>query len=240
MPVVRSQAVQGNLLNSPVQPCPTRALIAVTVQYPLNHNPPPAHDVEVKLVGPHPLVTVSSYGSGNVITFAITGSSSEGDYRVRLVSNHWSTLLGTSYVAEAKCGHHATVNIVLHRRPALAITCTDHHFAPGVEELRATYTSTNHASDTLNLTVTGTNAGGHVVYRRDNVSSADGAHSLAQGGRWDGTANTGALDGQPITPLHSPYTIRIEADGTGVVATAQFHVLYHSVTLALGTYTANG
>ncbi|MFP2925516.1 hypothetical protein ACLESO_09910 [Pyxidicoccus sp. 3LG] len=229
---VDTAAQPGLLHNGVVQPCPTRGVIAVTLQYPQLQ---PAHDVTVELV---PLY-LSRRVDGNTTYFEVVAN---GQYTVRLTSpgNHWAEQLSYVYRAQGRVDHHAAVTIPLRRAPSLTVTCRDHHFAPGVEQLDALYTATNLAADTLKVTIRGTQYGGDVVYEVNNVGNLDGDHLLDNGQRWGGTANRGALNNLAINPLHSPYTIRVEAEHTGVSAEAQFHVLYHSVSLALGTYTADG
>lgn len=229
MNTVRTQAQPGPLLGAVVQPCANRGVIAVTLQYPADD---PAHDVTVEIV---PLY-VSKQVEGNTTYFEI---SVDGEYTVRLTSAQWSAPIDTLHVAEGQCNHHTTLAIPL-VVPAITITLQDHHFVPGVETLRGHYTPANLAPDTLELTIRGTHYGGDVVYRRSGINSADGDHALAALGDWDGIANQGALAGHAINPLHSPYTVRVEAENTGKRGEAQFHVLYHSVRLALGSYTEDG
>lgn len=119
--------------------------------------------------------------------------------------------------------------------PLLTLTVNDHHFAPGPETLNAVYTSRNLTDDRLILTVRGTQYGGDVVYRVEDVANGDGNHDV----NWQGGANQGALNGLLLTPLHSPYTMRIEAENAGLSDEKTFHVLYHSIELGLGTYTAD-
>ncbi|QSQ25678.1 hypothetical protein JY651_12410 [Pyxidicoccus parkwayensis] len=229
---VDTPAQPGPLQDGVVQPCPITGVIAVTLQYPQDQ---PAHDVTVELV---PLY-VSRRVEGNTTYFEVMVS---GRYTVRLQSagTLWAAQLGHVYRAEGRADHHAAVTIPLRRAPALTVTCRDHHFAPGVEQLDAFYTATNLAADTLKVTIRGTQYGGDVVYEVNNVLNADGDHPLDNGNPWGGIANSGVLNNLAINPLHSPYTIRVSAENTGVFAEAQFHVLYHSVSLALGTYTADG
>ncbi len=227
---VRTLAQPGQLLGAVVQPCNTRGVIAVTLQYP---TPDPAHDVTVELV---PLYQAKRV-EGDTTYFTI---GAEADYEVRLTSARWSAQIDVEYVAQGRLDHHTTIAIPL-VVPSITLALQDHHFVPGVETLRGRYTPANLAPDTLKLTIRGTHYGGDIVYERDAIASADGDHPLGAAlADWDGIANRGALDGLPINPLHSPYTVRVEAENTHRFAEAQFHVLYHSVTLALGTYTADG
>lgn len=226
--VAQPGAIPGGI----VQPCPTRGVVAVTLVYP---SPAPTHDVQVELV---PLYE-SRHVAGDTTSFQILHDT---QYTVYLTSpgGHWSVQLGYVYRAAARVNHHTLVTIPLRRAPSLVVSCRDHHFAPGAERLDAVYTVTNLAADTLKLTVRGTEYGGDVVYELNAINNADGDHTLDPAQDWDGTANRGALNGVAINPLHSPYTIRVEAVHTGLVAEAEFRVLYHSVSLALGTYTADG
>lgn len=121
-------------------------------------------------------------------------------------------------------------------QPALTLAVVDHHFVPGAERLRASYTCANLEGDTIRLVVEATEYGGDVVYRSPPLTDATGTHAL----QWRGEANVGALSGSYINPLHSPYTLRIEAQAAGLTDDGQTRVLYRSVTLTIGTYTASG
>lgn len=230
MQTVRTVAQQGLLLNAVIQPCQNRGVIAVTLQYPAMA---PAHDVTVEIVPFY----VRKQVQGDTTYFEI---EHESDYEVHLTSAHWSAQIDLEHVAEGLLDHHTTIAIPL-VLPTLTLTLQDHHFVPGVEQLRGHYTPRNLAPDTLKLTIVGTNYGGNdIVYERQGVASADGDHPFAGLADWDGIANQGALNGLAVSPLYSPYTVRVEAENTHKHAEAEFYVLYHSVTLALGTYTADG
>lgn len=226
---VRTAAVAGVLMNAVVQPCAQHGVIAVTLQYPAAL---PTHDVTVEII---PLY-VDKRVVGDTTYFRI---AAETDYAIRLSSPNWSGQIDIDYAAEGRINHHTVVAIPL-VVPAITITLQDHHFVPGVETLRGHYTPANLQPDTLKLTIRGTHYGGDIVFQRDAVASANGNQSIDALGEWDGLANRGALDGLALSPLYSPDTVRVEAENTRKVAEAQFHVLYHSVTLALGTYTADG
>lgn len=120
--------------------------------------------------------------------------------------------------------------------PALALNCLDHHFASGVETLRATYTTQHLGADNIKVRITGTNYAGDVVYEAEHLAADDGPHPLG----WTGTVNTGALAGGFVTPLHSPYRLTVTAETARLTQSVRFTVLYRDITLALGTYTENG
>jgi hypothetical protein len=125
--------------------------------------------------------------------------------------------------------------VVVPVAPVLALICVDDHFAPNVETLNASYTTLHLAADTVTVTITGTNYGGNVVFQA-NVPSGDGVHALG----WRGQVNQGALNGGYVTPLHSPYTITVAAATANITQSVQFKVFYREITLALGTWTADG
>jgi hypothetical protein len=226
--IVEADAEPGLPVGATVQPCSQFGIIVVTLVY---GHANLDHDVEVYLGQSY----ISRQVNGNRTTF-IVEKDALYDVQLHSISKAWTVQPGYKYRGRGKPNHHSSIQILLIPRPALMTTSIDHHFAPGKETLNAYYTTKNLGAHKVRLTVRGTNYPNDIVYQVDDVDSTDGRHNIA----WQGTANRGPLNGRPINPLHSPYTIRIEADTAGLLAEAQFLVLYHSVTLAIGTYTADG
>jgi hypothetical protein len=225
--IVEVDAERGQLVGATVQPCSRLGIIVVTLLY---GDAELDHDVEVYLGQSY----ISREVNDNRTTFVV-GNDALYDVQAHSPSKEWTVQLGYKYRGRGKPNHHTSIQIPLVPRPDLTMTCIDHHFAPGPETLNAYYTTKNLETDTVRLTVSGTNYHNDIVYQVDDVDSTDGRHNMA----WQGTANQGPLNGTLINPLHSPYTIQVEADTAGLIAEAQFHVLYHSVTLAKGTYIAD-
>ena len=225
--IIVEDAVPGLPLDVTVLPCSQCGIIVVTLVYGDADLP---HDVEVYLGQTY----VSREKNDYQTTFVVENDALydvQYDFRSRV----WSLQPGYKYRGHGKPNHHTSITIPLIPRPALSITCNDHHFAPGPETLNAYYTTKNLEEDTVRLTVRGTEYPNDIVYQVDDVDSTEGRHNIA----WQGTANRGPLNGALITPLHSPYSIRVEAATAGLLADTQFHVFYHSVTLAMGTYIAD-
>jgi peptidoglycan hydrolase-like protein with peptidoglycan-binding domain len=122
--------------------------------------------------------------------------------------------------------------------PVLAWRVHDHHFAPGVERLVARYESRNLANDELTVTVT--DQAGMLVYRQRGTGNADGNHSFGDALGWDGKGNIGSWSTLLITPLESPYRVRVEATHAGTLDEFELHVLYHSIRIDIGTWTEDG
>lgn len=120
---------------------------------------------------------------------------------------------------------------------ALKISKSDAHFAPGAETLSFVYAISGMRKERVSLEVTSDHYAEGPIYtellgHRDKQSGSHEYH-------WDGTANCsgGALkDGRRVTPLYSPYTLRLYSD-SGVEAQFEFQVLYHSVELKRGPWT---
>ncbi len=114
----------------------------------------------------------------------------------------------------------------------------DAHFAPGVETAAIAYRIAGCAAEAVRLEVTSQAYGrGNPVFTRPltDEEKADGEHTI----EYDGTAaaRSGALagDGRRLTPLHSPYKVRIVKDDA-LVAEGELKVLYHSIRLGWGSH----
>ncbi len=129
--------------------------------------------------------------------------------------------------------------VLLEVVPILALTFSDHHFAPSREQIRIDYDirGLSHRVVTLTIRPAGSNYRFYEMLL-DDGQKADGSHSIA----WDGRINRGARNGRYIDPLDAPYRIRIlcpEATGGGTASNELF-VYYHSIRLEQGTWTPDG
>jgi hypothetical protein len=121
----------------------------------------------------------------------------------------------------------------------ITIKKVDAHFASGAEHLCLEYQTTGVVAAKLYLEVTSDNYPGGPIYKRliGYNDKTDGDHLIW----WDGQANckSGDLkDGKFITPLLSPYKIRIYEEG-GPSDDSTFNVLYHSIKLQQGPWSAD-
>src|ERR1700693_2411336 len=107
-------------------------------------------------------------------------------------------------------------------QPFLKLTCIDHHFAPGAETLRATYETRDLSPYTVTLRIYARDNA--LVFEQDPAANTDGnAHPVGLAG-WQGQGNQGVYAGKLITPLDSPYRIKVEAAGAGLSDEATFRV----------------
>ncbi len=125
-------------------------------------------------------------------------------------------------------------------KPELEIRSIDDHFAPSREKLVIRYDIKQLRDKKVTLKVTGTGCEGNPLFKIDlhPDKKTDGEHSIM----WDGRCNTesGPLKGGLfINPLHTPYQVQLVSDGPSSQE-EEFKVLYHSVQLYEGTYTADG
>lgn len=120
----------------------------------------------------------------------------------------------------------------------LDLTKVDDHFAPGAESLDISYQIEGLAGTPVTLEISSPHYPGNLLFTRKltPAETSDGSHSLAWDGRAVGAA--GELKDALIHPLFSPYTVRLFDDATHSDS-ATFKVLYHSVALRRGPWTAD-
>jgi len=141
-------------------------------------------------------------------------------------------------VSEQKWGKKAIPldEIIL---PEIRIVSIDDHFAPCKEKLVVNYEMKYVAEADMQLEVSGDQYPNNPVYtiQLSADEKSDGKHTF----EWDGMTNCtdGPLKDAYVNPLFAPYTIRIYKNDT-FSATNQFKVLYHSIALSIGSYTADG
>jgi hypothetical protein len=120
----------------------------------------------------------------------------------------------------------------------LHILKVDDHFAPGAETLDIKYQIEGLGAGEVTLEISSPHYGKNPIFKRplQVEEKADGPHTIA----WDGKANCaeGDLKDACVHPLYSPYTVRL-SDGATHTDQATFKVLYHSVALRQGPWTAD-
>jgi peptidoglycan hydrolase-like protein with peptidoglycan-binding domain len=120
----------------------------------------------------------------------------------------------------------------------LKIISMEDHFAPGKEKITIKYDISGAGGDDITLDVLGDQYPNNPVYTilLTAEQKADGNHTL----EWDGISNCkeGLLKDTYINPLFSPYTVKIYRDDASA-ATQKCNVLYHSISLSMGSYTAD-
>ena len=114
----------------------------------------------------------------------------------------------------------------------------DDHFAPGPESLEIKYQIEGLSAKDVTLEISSPHYDKNPIFKRklEDGEKSDGAHTLT----WDGKANCpdGDLKDALIHPLYSPYTVSI-SDGDKHSDHATFKVLYHSIELRQGPWTAD-
>jgi hypothetical protein len=121
-------------------------------------------------------------------------------------------------------------------KAVLQIVKHDELFAPGKESLDIEYRIVGLGSKEMKVKVTGEHYPGNPIYERvlAEEEKQSGNHKLS----WDGkTTCGGELAGKFLNPLYAPYKIILE--GGGKKAEAPFKVLYHSIKLHQGPWTAD-
>lgn len=135
-------------------------------------------------------------------------------------------------------GKTADATIALTPIVELKVTESDSHFAPGAEDLEVTYEIGGLSGEDVTLEVTSDHYPDGPLYTRPlrDDETESGTHRL----RWNGFATgAGPLKDRFINPLYAPYKLTLKTDA-GPSADATFSVLYHSLSLNLGTYTVDG
>jgi hypothetical protein len=120
---------------------------------------------------------------------------------------------------------------------AITISKSDALFAPGPETLSFVYAISGLHKEKVSLEVTSAHYADGPIYK--GLLSAYAKRSGTHRYHWEGKANcsAGELKGERLlTPLYSPYKLRLFTD-SGVEATCEFEVLYHSVDMCQGPWT---
>jgi hypothetical protein len=123
------------------------------------------------------------------------------------------------------------------KNAAIKISKSDSLFAPGAETLSFVYAISGLRNEKVSLEVTSPHYADGPIYseclgRREKESGSHEYH-------WRGKANCTAgelKDERMISPLYSPYTLRLFSDN-GVEAAFEFQVLYHSIEVGMGPWT---
>jgi len=123
--------------------------------------------------------------------------------------------------------------------PEIKILSIDDHFAPGKEKLVVDYELKWVAEADMQIDISGDQYPNNPVYtvQLSADEKSDGKHTF----EWEGMTNCadGPLKDMHINPLYAPYTVKVyKSDACS--ASRQFQVLYHSIDLSLGSYTADG
>lgn len=120
----------------------------------------------------------------------------------------------------------------------LAILKLDDHFAPGAEKLDITYSIGGSSKKKVFLEINSDHYGNNPIYKRELTPPEvqDGKHTI----QWDGktTCAAGELKDQHVSPLFAPYKVHIYVDAT-YTDEAEFTVLYHSIEIRKGPWTAD-
>lgn len=123
-------------------------------------------------------------------------------------------------------------------QPKIKIEKCDTHFAPKKEELEITYKTEACGNEDFFIEITSETYTHNPVFKRplENNEKSDGQHTI----KWDGktTCPDGDLKDSYINPLFAPYKVKIYKDPT-IISEAEFHVYYHSISLSIGSYTAD-
>lgn len=124
------------------------------------------------------------------------------------------------------------------KQPSLRILSLDDHFAPRAERITINYRVDEVSAKKVILQVSSDHYPNNPIYEKEltGAEKSNGVHSL----QWDGktTCSAGPLKDLYLNPLYAPYKVTLKADG--LQDKAEFKVFYHSVTLAPGSYTADG
>ncbi|MBX3469079.1 MAG: peptidoglycan-binding protein [Planctomycetes bacterium] len=122
--------------------------------------------------------------------------------------------------------------------PTIAITSINggqgDHFAPGGDVLEVAYRIEGLAAEAVRVEVTSAGYGrNNPIFRRELEADekTDGEHAFSYDGRV--TATAGDLAGRRLSPLFSPYKLKIYKDAS-IIAEAEFKVLYHSIEVRMG------
>ena len=123
--------------------------------------------------------------------------------------------------------------------PLLRLTRVDDHFVPARERLDVQYEIQNLTDKVVKIEISSGEYPANPIFERELTTGekSNGTHTLS----WDGKANCagGGLKDRYINPLYSPYKVKLVAS-SGQQGRGEFKVLYHSIELRPGTYTADG
>lgn len=199
------------------------------------------HDVNVKIVSAtkEDCIVTARYSDR---TIAFAGNVPAGVYTL---SSGDADVTAQETRAEVKAGNKASrgspnARLVVTTAP-LAIVKIDRCFAPKAETLDVQYSISGFRNTDkvwFRITSAKYNAGNTVIFEKelDETQKQDGSHTLT----WDGKSSckTGDLKEKYIHPLYSPYKAEIFLSDQ-CKDSKPFDVLYHSVELAHGAWTAD-
>jgi hypothetical protein len=130
--------------------------------------------------------------------------------------------------------------LVAENPKGVAFISSDACFAPGTEELSFSYAIKDLAEEKIRFEVLSENFGAGPIYQQllMREEREDGEHQLSWDGRFQ--SSEGPPDEtQLINPLYGPYRLRIATEDDSFAAEADFSVLYHSLELKAGPWTAD-
>jgi hypothetical protein len=125
--------------------------------------------------------------------------------------------------------------------PRLVLNNVDHHFAPSVEIVNFDYSIQGLRDEKIDLEISSDHYPNNPIYTRELTANdkADGDHKIIS---WNGRANGGGpLQNKYINPLYAPYKVKMKCAkiANGKTDEKLFLVLYHSIKIQDGTYTAD-
>lgn len=129
---------------------------------------------------------------------------------------------------------------VLREKRAITLRKVDANFAPIVEDLNAEYEISGLSTQSVEIEIASDSYPAGPIYQRKLhwTEKRTGTHLF----NWDGRANCTSGDlkgGKFISPLYSPYRVRIFVKGGPTTEIKEFSVLYHSIGLSQGPWTAD-
>jgi len=155
-----------------------------------------------------------------------------------------STYLQPPVLDDIPVEQQGRCSIVLHLRvqPHLVLHSVSHHFAPSIEMADFNYSIQGLVNETVEIEISSDNYPNNLMYAREltALEKADGSDKNIA---WDGKVNGGGpLQDKYVNPLHAPYKVKLKCDRitNGETAEMDLLVLYHSIELQGGTYTADG
>ncbi|MCC7535938.1 MAG: hypothetical protein IT379_06985 [Deltaproteobacteria bacterium] len=119
----------------------------------------------------------------------------------------------------------------------LDITKVDPQFAPSAETLDIHYDLAFLSKQKVILEISSPHLdGGAPLFKQELKANekADGSRVF----KWDGVANQGKIKDKHISPLHTPYKVKLYVDGKAQhTDEREFQVLFHSIELRRGPWT---